>query len=610
MKGIFARISESFSWANDKIQHVLYDAKNKLSEFSSLTNVVLSSPTVRKESYNFFVRFWSGYSMPWHTAVLPAFVGASKSRAAIGSSFWHNMVIYAGTAFVYEYSKNLLNQYHPEAQDSYAEMAVDVFAYSYLINQGIVRTFDNLFGFNGAVASAAYEENVDKAVTKACSHNKANQVQGLLMEPVLYISDILALQILNLLLKGMLPPVVLPFAKFLTVVPFKALVMGKSMTEYKFGEDKCTEHRERLFSQNKAHLFGFGLSLAVSVEFWNYVIYHYTGVQSAFIDDALTNFIGQLNIFISYTRDQPLPVDERQFKRNLLKWNHDIATSVVKDVGEMVIPRLANPKLRGPLIRMLKNIYSWPFSGWVMRIVLPKKLQSVETIVQLPGINLHLKYKRAKIENLMQGFQDFRNSYGASILIYLPTMIVGENIQNILKCAMRKEWDDVFNFVNYVLRCAEVNPARASLLVPSAAFQRALTYAEDAISYDEVLRVESQTDELNAENLPVLSKQAESPAASSLPYPSVEDLDDMVVVEKDPKEEEEFKVIDNYIPADAIMPETVETMLPATIPLLPIPRSPSSNLLRNSLFQAIQVVSEADAEFKFVGESELLKRFK
>lgn len=464
MKGLFAQVGAAFSWISEQVNSVVDSAKNIFNQFSAFSDFILSNETIRRYSFEWFVKMWAGFSVAWHPNVVPALLNSPKSRKALALSFWHNIIIYGGTAVMYEVSKNMTHYYYPDTQDSYSECAIDWCAYAYLINECVSRLFDNMFGFNQAIASAAFEENPHEYST-VCSHNEVAQIQGALAEPVYYLSDMVWVKSLNVRIP--LAQLPIPFTNLtinnFVISPFKALLLGRSMADYKFGKGKCTPHRDRLYSQNNAYLLGFGFSLLLYVAIGNYLVKRFFDAESFFIDDAITNFIAQYFIFVAFTRDQVLPIDEKKPGRDLFYYNRLMTTSWTKQLGEIIVPRIANPKMRGPLIKALLYMYHAPFTGCAIKIIVPRGFRTIESIARQPGIQLFLRFKHDDIEEGLKGFEGFRESYGASILIYLPNILVPQHIKDLIKCTMRREWDQVLEFVRYTLRCAKFDPEPANV---------------------------------------------------------------------------------------------------------------------------------------------------
>lgn len=625
MKGFFACVSETFSWVGQQIDAGFSAVKYALSELSALSYLVLSSDTVRSSSYEWFVKFWAGFSVPWHPNVVPALLSSPKTTKALGLSFWHNIFIYGGPVLCYEISKNWLHYYYPDTEDSWTEYGVDWCAFAYFMNMAVSRTLDNMLGLNQAIATAAYEENADKDNMTPCSHNDIAKIQGAIAEPIYYLSDVGLVKTLNAIMPFKEVP--LPFLRItlnkLLTSPFKALLLGRSMADYKYGMGKCTAHRDRLYSQNKAYLLGFGLSLLVFVEAGNYLVKRYSNVESIFLDDAITNFIAQYFIFVAFTRDQVLPVDEKKHGADFFYYNRLMTTSWTKQFGEVVIPRIANPHFRGPLIRAIQYVYRMPITGWVAKkivtIVVPSGFRTVKGIATQPGIKLFLQYKHKQIEEGLKGFEAFRDSYGATILIYLPNVFVPENIQNLIKCAMRDEWKQVLEFVRYALSCANFDPEPANVIlhVSKNQYQKILDSSkaleilprmldepiqfddEDFIKIEEPISNQETADNVTKEKTVVAG--AEQPAflatngVFSLPgsnYPDEDELAGIVqVVESEPEktpisDKKPLWIVEDYVSKDSVKQN----------------QYPQLSSSKNSLFylQQVSLTSKADGNLRLL----------
>lgn len=516
------------AWAKSKVAAVVETASHVIKKAKYAARTIYYTPQYWDPIKNNLMQFWQGFSRVLQPSIVSRIAKLNKTKRVLTHSLTANLVYYMGLVLVYEMGVKAAMRSVPYMQDSPAEYAIDTLAKIYLMRTAVSMCVDNTL-YNSSLYAAVNSDLAEQERLQLADHITARKRAGKQPFKSWECSDIETAKAAIMspfyssakMIFTKLASHSLPAGDWLTL-PIKALVYGENLLEYKLASvGTCTNHRHELFRKNHMFSFGMGLSMLGMIELLSVVVRRATGVESAFVYDALFNIVFQHYMILAATMTKPLPGEQEGV--DVFKYSRSATRRLLTDTAINIANYVQNPDNETDWFKAVKNIYGNQAVKLITRtatnILIEKDLQSMRSFVRRPAALLYLDLNGQHIQNTLNMIVEKRNTLKSSkwfmsLYPYLPGFILSDTIKQAIDVAASEKLDGVLESVNQFIEKNGISQLQPKILIY---FDEKI---QQAIIIDNYMSNEpkrAQIEVLPDQSLPALPSVESKPAPSSIP---------------------------------------------------------------------------------------------
>ena len=381
----------------------------------SAANYVYSSIPTGKKSYDTFLQFWEGFSRVFDPANLPSIIKSKETRRVLKEGVSANLLLMGMVLFYETAVKRAMHALLPNMEDSYAETAVDTLAWWYFVRTSVRLFTDNII-YNRCASKAAATENPNEEKLKLHICEKTHARQANLTSPFFYAGNILTVKFISS---------VLPYGKYLSM-PLYALAIGESVMEENLST-LCAEHRNEVLKKNNPYSFGLGLSFLATLGLCSTLVSRASGVNSAFVYNALFCALFQYYIVLARLINKPLPGDT--LGTDYFYYGRMVVGAVIKQVSDFVATVLRAPGEDIDWMQVKDKVLAFPPVNLSTKLLLGDDFRSLDKFIRRGPEQLFLDFYGDDIQDFLKWAINLRKG---TLIYYVPNIFLSESTRMVL----------------------------------------------------------------------------------------------------------------------------------------------------------------------------------
>ncbi len=421
------------------------------SSWDAMTTFISQTASQLQDAYHYLrdnqqltgtVRAWShgvkaGIQHSYAPSTREAMTTLPETRRVLQQGVAGNIVLYMGTVLTYELllKFTLLNTF-PDMKDSRAEAALDWLAWGYMVRLSTCMLLDNTI-YNVCIARSLSKE-VNNSDAMALPKGDGNGVQADALSPLFYFSKIATAYVFKRL----------PLGEYVSPFVF-SLAYGECLLEYNLPQ-LSIEQREEYFLKVQPYSLGLGLAFTGATFFWRGMIRALTGIDNAFIEEAVFAATFQYFIVLARMIKQPLPTINTGV--DIFYYGRLMTKDALSKVLDKIIEKMNAPGEATDWPLLAKSLQENLLLLMLIKINLSRDVQTLERLVQRPSVQLFLAQYGDTIHDFLREAIRLRHT---TYLHYIPNWLVPPEKRLPLRIILAKEMDGVFEKIDAFIRRAQ-----------------------------------------------------------------------------------------------------------------------------------------------------------
>lgn len=421
------------------------------SSWDAMTTFISQTTTPLQNAYRYLRdnQTLTDYSSPWshgvsagiqHTyapGTREAMTALKETRPILRQSVSGNVVLYMGTMLAYELMLKftILNTF-PDLKDSRTEATLDWLAWAYMMRLSASMLLDNSI-YNVCITRSLSHE-VDNSTAMALPKGDGGGVQADALSPLFYYSKIATAHVVKRL----------PLGEYLSPWVF-SLAYGESLLEYNFSQ-LSSEQREEYFLKVQPYSLGLGMAFMGANLFWRGMIKAVTGVDNAFVEDAIFSATFQYFMVLARMIKRPLPVFNAGL--DIFYYGRLMTKDALAKVLDAIIVKMNTPGDAIDWQDFASRLHDNVPLLLLMKIMLSEDVRTLEHLVQRPSVQLLLAQYGDTIHDFLREAIRLRHT---TYVHYIPNWLVPQDKRLPLRIILAKEMDGVFEKIDAFIRRAQ-----------------------------------------------------------------------------------------------------------------------------------------------------------